>query len=379
MKAVIPSGGERCRAANSVKSAYKGGLGALGYKPHDGSFEQPKNKRIGSRLIREVSLAASLLLAPAAFAGDTHLLVVSGIGGEATYSDLFHNWSLEMLDGAENALGIARERITYLAEDPQRAPDRIATLSRKEDLGRAISGIAERAAANDLVMVLLIGHGTADAREARFNLPGPDINAKELDEMLDNLAEQTVVVVNTTPSSGPFTRALSAPKRVVITATQGARENNHTIFARHFIAALSGDGADTDKDGRISMLEAFAYAKREVQREYESDHRLLTEHAVLDDNGDGEASLTPSANAADGVLAATLSLETATLAAAGAGEANEALAALHARRDELEQRIATLKQHKADLDPDIYERRLEDLLIELALNRRAIGEAQAEQ
>lgn len=339
--------------------------------------------------MKGVLLAIGLSL-PASAAAATHLLIVSGIGGEEHYSELFHRWSMQLLQTAD-ALSLPAERVQYLAHQPARSPDKIDAIAVKENVADAIADIGGRAADDDLVVLVLIGHGTADKRGAQFNLPGPDLSAGELADLLQPLSRQVVAVVNTTAASGPFTKALSGERRVIITATETARENNHTVFAKYFIAGLRDDGADSDKDGRASLLEAFQYAKREVLREYESDRRLLTEHAALDDNGDGIASLEPSAEGAnavnsdsqstaedpttkgDGILAASVHIARPKLDFDTTDAATtEALDELLSRAEQLQADIATLKQEKAELSEDIYQTRLEELLVELALNRRQV-------
>jgi hypothetical protein len=151
--------------------------------------------------------------------------------------------------------------------------------------------------------VLLIGHGSAQGGEARFNLPGPDLTAADFGQLLARFSTQRVALVNAASASGDFVVALSAPNRTIITATRGASEKNETVFGGYFVKAFAGEVADTDKDGQVSLLEAFSYARREVERFYQSENRLQTEHALLDDNGDGEGSRDPDASATDGANA----------------------------------------------------------------------------
>jgi hypothetical protein len=188
-----------------------------------------------------------------------------------------------------------------------------------------------------------------------------------------------VVFVNASSASGDFARVLSGRNRVVVTATKSATERNETTFARHFAAALSAPGADVNKDGRVTVLEAFDYARREVARAYEQDNRLLTEHAQLDDDGDGAATGEPGPRARDGALAATLALGTAggeagTVAAAARSPEGARIAA---RRAALETEVAALRQRKATMDAAAYDRELERLLLELARASQALRAADA--
>ncbi len=136
--------------------------------------------------------------------------------------------------------------------------------------------------------------------------------------------------------------------------------------------AFGSDGADTDKDERVSVLEAFEYARRETARRYEDDGRLLTEHAMLDDNGDGEGSTDPTVDSADGALAGMLFLDRRGVMAAGATSGDSVLVALYSQRMILQTRIAELRNLKDQMEEEIYAEELEALLVELALNNREI-------
>ena len=168
---------------------------------------------------------------------------------------------------------------------------------------KALGEVAQTAGPGDLVFILLIGHGGSQAGESRFNLPGPDMTAADFAPLLAALSRQQVVFVNTASASGDFVKALSAKGRTIVTATKSAMERNQTEFPSYFVQAFSEEGADADKDQRVSVLEAFTYARREVERFYEKGHLLVTEHAVLDDNGDGTGSATPDPATGDGALA----------------------------------------------------------------------------
>jgi hypothetical protein len=287
----------------------------------------------------------------------THILIVSGTGGETRYSDSFHEWGTSMVDAARTRLGLPRENVVYLAEDPSRDPERINASSRREDVESAIRGLAGRAGADDPVLILLIGHGSMDSRGARINLPGPDINAEELAELLSLFRTQPLVVVNTASASGGFQEPLAGPNRTIITATRTGMERNETIFGGYFVEAFAQDGADADRDGRVSIQEAFDYAVRETQRAYQTTNRLQMEHARME--GDTE-------------LAGRFRL--GGRAALVADDAPPALRALFAERQRLEDEIAGLRVRAGQLEPAAYEAELERLLLELARTNREIRE-----
>ena len=201
------------------------------------------------------------------------------------------------------------------------------------------------------------------------------MTARDFAAAVELFGERPVVFANLTSASGEFVRALSGPHRTIITATKSGMERNVSVFAQFFVAAFVGDDADVDNDGRLSVLEAFNYARGEVERAYDREHKLLTEHAVLDDNGDGKGSAQPGLDAEDGRLAATLMLAGASPAALAGPQADDPeLAGLYEKKVGLEESITDLRRRKESLSRDDYENQLEELLIELALANRAIRE-----
>lgn len=319
-----------------------------------------------------VLLAGVALMAQPLAAQDTHLLVVGGLGGDAEYRGLFHEWATTLVDAAVQA-GVSEERITYLSEKPERDAATIDGESRKEDVSAAIDALAESTASGDVVFIVLIGHGSFRDSEARFNLPGPDLTAAEYAKLLEGLAGRDVVFVNSASASGPFVEALSGPGRTVITATRSGTEKNQTRFGGYFVDGLANAAADTDKNGRVSVLEAFTYARLETERSYETANRLATEHALLDDNGDGEGSGEPSGDG-DGSRAGALYFGTGQAAVLAEQSGDSVLVRLQSDKRALEGRIQELRGLQGSLAPDVYQQRLEDLLVELALVDRSIRE-----
>ncbi|MDE2782415.1 MAG: hypothetical protein OXK77_05630 [Gemmatimonadota bacterium] len=320
------------------------------------------------------AVAVAALLPPTVSAQNTHILLISGLGGDPEYTEAFHGWLSRFADAATEKYGVPAERITYLGERTELDPTRIRARSTADNIRAAFVEIGAAMAPADELVVLLAGHGTFRNNEARFNIPGPDLSPADIDGLLDGLGQRRITFVNTATASGPFVPALSAPNRAIITATRSGRERNMTRFGLYFVDAFADEGADVDKDARVSMLEAFGYAVREVEREYEGDNLLLTEHAVLDDNGDGEGSRELDDLAGDGALARTVFLGSVG-GAAGGGAVSPELRALYDEKAEIEGRIADLRRVKAQLPLERYENELEELLIELALKNREIRAA----
>ena len=318
-------------------------------------------------------LLLCLCASPIAQAAQHHLLIIGGIGGTDAYRELFADRSARLYESAIKA-GVDKNNIILLSETP--VPDTALPhrISDKPTILQALREIRARAQIDDRVFVILIGHGNPRGDDAAFNLPGPDISARELAEALAALADQQVVIVNTASASGPFINALSGKNRVVITATSSGREYHATLFGDHFVNAFAEAGADTDKDERVSMLEAFAFARRETRRAYDNEKQLLTEHALLEDHGAGEGSLEPGEFEPDGALANRVYLWQPPSLALGA---SAQLVAMMQRKQDLEQSISELKRQRESLQRVDYYARLEELLVDLALLSRKIRAQEA--
>ena len=325
--------------------------------------------------MRTALLALALVGSPAHAQGPVYLVVVSGLGGEPKYSDAFYDTAITLLGAAGDRLGIPSDQVVYLAEQPQRDTVRITGRSTKDGISRVLRDLAARAEADALIVIVLIGHGSAVGGASRINLPGPDLTADAFDVLLDRFPTQRIVVANTTSASGGWLETLSAPRRTIITATRSGGERYESYFGRHFADAFAADGADTDKNGRTSVLEAFLYARREVARTYEGDNRFLTEHALLDDDGDGEGSREPQAESGDGAIAARLFLDRP----AAVLDSDPELALLQQHQDSLQRELAALRARKDALPAIEYDRALERLLLEIARTGRAMRERRPER
>jgi hypothetical protein len=306
-----------------------------------------------------------------------HLLVIAGVGGAPEYEQAFYDDAMRMAEAARNRDSVPDSAITVLTGRPERDSRRIAGRSTKIEVERSLARIASAARPGDLVFVLLIGHGSARDGHSYFNLPGPDMSAADFARALKPLSAQRVAMINTASASAEFIPALSAKNRAIVTATSSVLERNATRFARPFIAAYAENEADADKDGRVSLLEAYTYARREVAREYESANQLQSEHAMLDDNGDGKGTADPGASTADGQLASHFVLRQHAAAAsvvAGAAASDPRVAALLHHKDSLGAKIDALRRRKTGMDSTAYEQALEALLLDLATTNQKLRE-----
>ena len=288
----------------------------------------------------------------------TSVIIVVGAAGEEDYGKEFERWASLWSSACDN--GGARH-ITIGLENTNATPD-------LEGLKAAVA--AEANDTSDELWLVLLGHGTFDGKEAKFNLRGPDLSATDLAAWLRPF-KRPLAIINCAASSAPFLNKLSASNRVIITATRSGYEQNYARFGRYLSESIADPQADLDKDGQTSLLEAFLMAARRVDEFYASEGRLVTEHALLDDNGDGLG--TPAdwfrgtraiKRAKDG--AAPDGLRAHQFNLIRSPQDQQLSPAQRARRDELELAVSRLRDKKDKLAEDDYYRQLEAVLLELA-------------
>ncbi len=217
--------------------------------------------------------------------------------------------------------------------------------------------------------IVLIGHGTYDGREAKFNLRGPDVTDLELAKWLEPM-KRPVVVLDCASASAPFLNRLSGANRIVVTATRSGSETNYSRFGGFLSAAITDPQADLDKDGQVSLLEAYLTASHRVAEYYRTRSQLASEHSLLDDNGDR---LGTPADWFRGVRATRRAKDGAPLDGIRAHQLHLILSdrergipvETRRRRDEIELSIAALRDLKSKLAEDEYYKRLEPLMVDL--------------
>jgi hypothetical protein len=293
------------------------------------------------------------------------VILVMGASGEAEFGSNFVNQVT--LWGKAAALGGASISIVGTQTD---APT--------NDLAR----LEERLAAEPKeglheLWLVLIGHGTFDGQEARFNLRGPDLTTENLASWLQPF-RRPLAVIDAASCSAPFLSKLSATNRIILTATRSGHEQNYTRFGQYLAAAMADPEADLDQDGQVSLLEAFLTASRQVSEFYRLAGRLATEHPLLDDNGDRlgtpadwfrglRAIRKPQGKAlVDGLLAHQTHL---VRSAAEQGLSPEQ----RARRDTIERAVLLHREKKGKVPDDEYYKGLEAILLELARFYESFG------
>jgi hypothetical protein len=287
---------------------------------------------------------AAAALPRAAGAEERYALIVSGVSGSEKFAESQKEWVSSLQSTLLKRLGFAADHVTVLSENGT-----AGAAATRENVTRALGALKPRLTADDTLLVVLIGHGTFDGTAAKFNLVGPDMDSGEWKAGFEGNPAR-LVFVNTTSSSFQFVPALAGKNRVIIAATDSAAQKYATVFPQYFIEALDEIAkADNDKNGRLSVWEAFTYAGQAVKQAFDQKGTLVTERSIIDDG-------------ANGVLAKTTFLDPAPAATS----ANAAVAGLDKRRIAIEAEIEQLKIRKGQMPAGQYEEEFERLAIELA-------------
>jgi hypothetical protein len=281
---------------------------------------------------------------------DSYFLTVAGLGGEPDLDSRFTDWA-KSLDKVLRSEAGAKVDTLYGAD---------ATKVNVEAKLRALA----QTKPDDQFVLMLIGHGTFDDREYKLALPGPDISATELSQLLDKIPARQLVVDMTTSSGGAIP-ILQKTKRVIITATKaGTEKSSVVVFPRYWIEALQDPAADADKNETISALEAFRYAQTKVAKFFETQNRLATEHAVIEDTGKGDGVKDPSTDNGEGRVASSFAM--VHLGATAKLAKDPAKLALLKHLEDLDAQLDELKYEKASKDAGEYRRELQKLMIDRA-------------
>ncbi|MEO7271295.1 MAG: hypothetical protein ABIX28_20930 [Vicinamibacterales bacterium] len=299
-----------------------------------------------------------------ASAQERFAVIVSGASGGPPYAQQYAAWADDLSRILRERMKLVPANVVVLEEDAESANQATAM-----NVRRALSAVRAKMAARDLLLIVLIGHGTFDGTDAKFNLVGPDLESAEWASLLDGLPGR-LVIANTAAAGFPFLQKLAGPRRVVISATDNAAQRYDTVFPGFFIHAFEEPAADIDKNGRVSIWEAFAAATTSVRRYYQRQGQLATERALLDDTGDGIGH-EPGGSSDDGTIASSIYLDVPD---PGAPPTDDVLVQLLQRRAALEGELEELRIRKQFLPPPEYQQEFERIMLALAKVQREIRE-----
>jgi hypothetical protein len=334
---------------SSIRAALRARIGALAHF------------RMGAFTLICVCLLAA---PPAVSAGEQYALVITGAAGGDTYAEKYDAWRVSFVSTLHEKFGFDEAHLVVLADHESVGVARAT----REGVQRVLADLRKRLTGDDLLFILLIGHGTSfDGEEAKFNLVGPDLSASEWADLIRPIPGR-LAFVDTTGASFPFMRKLAGRGRLVVTATDSAAQQFETVFPEFFVKAFDDPAADLDKNGRVSLWEAFVYASAGVRQWYDQHGRLPTERPLLDDNGDGIGREAQSPGPDGAIARVTYLAPDAPAAVAG----DAAAGGLLKKQADLEAQLEALKARKPAMAPDQYEAELETLLTELARVSRQI-------
>ncbi len=291
-------------------------------------------------------IAATLLALPAVAGAATFTFVVAGLGGEPEYEQRFREQAAAIAEAAKKA-GEESQVVVLTGEQ-----------ARRDSVRREFQEFAAKMQANDSATVVLIGHGTYDGEEYRFNVPGADITGSDLAQLFERMPAKQQLIVNATSASGATIEQWQRPDRVIITATKSGGERTATRFAQFWSQAVSSGAADVNKDEIVTAAEAFDYANRQVAASYKTEVALATEHARIA----GES---------------TTAFTVARIGSSALSSSDPEVAAMLAQRGQIELDLDGVKERKAALTQDQYYDELEGVLVKLALLQKQIDAKQA--
>jgi hypothetical protein len=297
-----------------------------------------------------------------ASAQQRHAVLVFGAAGGEQYEQTYAAWEEAIVSALQERFAFDPEQIVVLSGHRPEA----AQLSTAQNVRRTFETLRRTARPGDLVLVLLVGHGTNDGETAKFNLVGPDLDATEWAALVQGVPGR-LVFVNSAAASFPYLEALSAEGRIVITATDSAAQRYSTVFPELLARTLADPATDLDRNGRVSLWEVFVQVSAGVREHYEQRGQLATERPLLDDTGDGEGQ-EAGAPGANGVIARTTYLDVDPLG----HTSDPVLLDLLSRQRALEAEAEAMKLRKTAVPLAEWEAKYEQLMIELARVSRAI-------
>ena len=301
--------------------------------------------------------------------GKNYALLVAGLGGEIQYSEKFITYLENSRNALINNFKFPEANVVVLAEPLHQSKSFVNGISNAENIRNEIIAISQKVTEFDNIFIFLFGHGNYDGKNAKLNIPRRDLNDLDYANLLNHFKTNRLVFVNTACSSSPFSKVLSGPNRIIITATNRPTQRTLTVFPEYFVAGLTGAAADLDKNGKLSVLELFKYSAEHTSRHFLDNNHLPTEYAMIEDTGDRRAfRLNELDDSNDGNLAALTFFKNRfiELASGGTTVKDSIYFTLLKEQEGFEAEIVKLKSSKENYDENEYYSKLEALIVKLA-------------
>lgn len=298
-----------------------------------------------------------------------YALLIAGIGGSKEYEEKFHAYLFDTRKALVDRFQFAEANIIVLAASRADGEDFIDDISNAENIKAQFTTLSSKITPDDDLYIILFGHGSYNGKNAVLNIPRRDLKDTDYAQLVETINAKKIIFMNTASCSGPFVKSLSGANRIIISATKSGRERNETLFPQYLIEAMNNPGSDLDKDGNLDIAEIFLSASELTQRWYADNNHIATEHALLDDTGDGVGYRGDDLMAqGEGILASQTYLKREQiLLFTATGISDTVLVKLVQDQDQVEEEISLLKVNKTNYSEDEYYGMLEPLFIRLAI------------
>jgi hypothetical protein len=284
-----------------------------------------------------------LLLLPIAVSAELYVTIIQGLDGSENYGLQFTEQSTRLNIAAES---ITENSLIEFISGAQATRENI--LAHFNELNK---GMQE----DDRIAVFLIGHGSYDGYEYKFNIPGPDITGEDIESFMNALPARIQLLVNTSSASGAISEQLRSENRVLITATRNGNERLATRFGEYFFEAIEDTSADLNKNNAVTAQEAFDFAERMVKDYFENQGQLATEHPQISGDYAGQ-------------------FVVARLDQQRPKTENPELTRLFSERGAIDLKIEELQLKKGELQLDDFLSQLQMLMIELSTVQEKIDQ-----
>jgi len=304
----------------------------------------------------KLRILLAILLFPILARAESSALIISGAPGDDEHLKKFAKWTEMTRFLLVGEMGFLPDRVTVLANEK----------ATQTDIKDAFAKLKDQVKPGDSFFLFLIGHGSYDGKEYKFNNVGPDLTGTEFGKLLSTVPASRIVVVNSTLASGGATEAMAGKNRMIVSATKSGFEANDTVFYGYFLEGMQNAAADENKDRKVSVWEAFKFAVDRTDRFYKDAGRIATEHPQISDNGGPMVGVDP--------LAPVMSSLTAFNVDRPVTVADSKLQALLDEQKQIQQKIEALQINKANMLAEDFNKQIEDLILQLALKTQQIEE-----
>lgn len=248
------------------------------------------------------------------------MVVLCGLPGDDEHRTRLTDAVRKLITSAPAVFQFDKSRMRVLAGDETMRSEIADTFSEtgictRESVATVLESLGSDIAPSDTCMLFLLGHAQLYEARSTFNVQGIDFDGTELASWMKPIQCLNRVFWITTPVSGFWLKPLSGPCTTVISATEPDLEFTATEMPYALADIVAGsNGAqplnDIDEDGKLTMLDLYLAVNLEIHQRFRTAERLQTEHAQLDDNGDGigkelQADFLPSDESPENTTAST--------------------------------------------------------------------------